>query len=74
VTLPVVSATYPALVTLPATLTVTDHDDATGDHLVWGKGPDGATYRMPLTVFVAVYGGAQVHQLDRAELTVPAPS
>jgi hypothetical protein len=69
---PQVGATYRAGVTLPATLTVTDEDDASGDHLVWGKGPDGATFRMPAVVFRAVYG-AELDWQDRAELTVAPP-
>lgn len=70
---PQVGATYRAGVTLPATLTVTDESDASGDALVWGKGPDGATYRMPAAVFRAVYGGPELDWQDRAELTVAPP-
>jgi hypothetical protein len=70
---PEVGRTYPALVSLPATLVVTDHHADGTDDLVWGRGPDGATYRMPAAVFLAVYGGAGLEWQDRAELTVAAP-
>jgi hypothetical protein len=71
---PEVGTAYRARVTLPATLTVTEESDASGDALVWGKGPDGATYRLPILVFAAVYGGPEMDWQDRAELTVAAPS
>lgn len=70
---PEVGSTYPALVTLPAELTVTEESDASGDALVWGRGQDGATYRLPAVVFTAVYGGPELDWQDRAELTVAPP-